>query len=149
MPRSTQVRRSLTSTGIAVVLLTSGAVPTHAQRLLIGGGVSHFVGGGMGIAGSCLEGDSRAGLTLQATYALTSILAAQGTARFHWPGNPTCFDGFPPPDGTYIDLDRRNLLAHSFAATDIRLRLSPRLRVIVLTGATGGGVAWRGGNNVP
>jgi hypothetical protein len=61
----------------------------------------------------------------------------------HW--KSTCVDGFPPPDGTYVQDDRINLLSRHFTTTDIRLATGAG----PVTVALGGGGAWHVGHDLP
>jgi hypothetical protein len=58
-------------------------------------------------------------------------------------------DGLPPPDGTYIQDDRVNLLTTAFGTTDLRFRVIVGSKLPSLTLAVGAGVAWHPGRDVP
>lgn len=122
-----------------------------AQSAFGGLGVHYFTGGGRGIEGTCLEGSTNTGLAVRAGYDIVDrIVAVQGTARFHlWTAMRRCMDGFPPAEGTFIDLDRQNLLTRAFTATDVQVRLTFPVRYLAPAVAAGIGQAWRSGNDLP
>jgi hypothetical protein len=85
-------------------------------------------------------------LTIPVFSRLTTLQVA---GRGYWLSQGSeCVDGFPPPDGTYVQVDRVNLQSRSFVTTDLRLaaRLSEQ---IPLSFALGGGGAWHEGYDLP
>jgi hypothetical protein len=79
---------------------------------------------------------------------LTRWTTLQVTGRGYWlEEGSSCVDGFPPPDGTYIEEDRINLQSRSFVTTDVRLGV--RLGQTPVSAAVGGGNAWHEGYNLP
>jgi hypothetical protein len=80
---------------------------------------------------------------------LTRRMTLQLAGRGYWIDLPSeCAIAFlPPPDGTYVEKDRINLLSRSFITTDVRL--ATQLGETPLSIAAGGGNAWHEGHNLP
>lgn len=132
------------------MLLAAPLSPGRAQSILVAAGAEVFWGGGEGLTGSCLEGSAKAGAVVRGSYELSSGAGVEATAHVHtWEGRPSCIDGFPPPDGTFLDRDRRNLLTNSFMATDVRARLRVGRFSAAPVLSLGAGLALRSGTDLP
>lgn len=145
IPRSTLIPAS------AALLVAFGLPETSAQSSSIAIPLNHVVASGEGISRSCLESGYSTGLGVRYAHpAFSALTSIELTARAYVFGaSPTCVDGFPPPDGTYVQIERLNLLAASFVSTDLRFRgrLTPSPRSSSL--AIGIGYTWRSRHNLP
>ena len=133
------------------LLLCAALVPALAWGQQTSGGFSltRIVDGGEGVARNCLQQGyfTGAGLRL-AVPVITKGMTAQIAGRGYWVSQGSeCVDGFPPPDGTYVQEDRVNLLSQSFVTTDVRLAL--RLGESPASLAAGVGGAWHEGTDLP
>lgn len=99
----------------------------------------------------CLGTSYRLGAGVHGGYALVgTVLAVQASARFHGASiGPYCVNGFPPPDGTYVVDDYRNLTADRFALTDLGIRATAAGGGAGGTVALAAGKAWRPGRDSP
>jgi len=144
-PRFTSIPAS------ATLLLAVGLPAASAQSSSIAIALNHIVASGQGISRTCLEPGYRTALGVRyAHLAFSSLTSIELTARgYLFSASATCVDGFPPPDGTYDQVDRHNLLAESFASTDLRFRgrLTPSPSAVSL--AIGIGNTWRSHENLP
>ena len=135
----------------AAILAALSISRASAQSPSLAFGLSHVVAAADGIARGCLESGYSTGADVRYLQPVfTRLTAIELDARAYIFGtSPTCVDGFPPQDGTYLQADRVNLLAESFVATDVRfsVRLSRRPRAIAL--ALGLGNSWRARDNLP
>ena len=135
----------------AAILAALSISRASAQSPSLAFGLSHVVAAADGIARGCLESGYSTGADVRYLQPVfTRLTAIELDARAYIFGtSPTCVDGFPPQDGTYLQADRVNLLAESFVATDVRfsVRLSRRPGAIAL--ALGLGNSWRARDNLP
>jgi hypothetical protein len=133
------------------ILLPAVLLPTPVwgQHVTLGPTLTQILSSGRGVARDCLQSEYPTGLGLRLSVpVLTSWMTLQVAGRGHWiERNSDCVDGFPPPDGTYIEEDRVNLLSRSFITTDVRL--AARLGATPVNLAVGGGNAWHEGHNLP
>jgi hypothetical protein len=120
-----------------------------AQQATLGPTLTQIITSGDGVARSCLQSEYSTGLgALFEIPVLTKWTTVQAAGRAYWISRGAeCVDGFPPPDGTYIQEDRVNLLSRSFITTDIRL--AARLAENAVSLAVGGGNAWHEGYDLP
>ena len=155
---STLLRATMRITGLVIApvlgalgLATAAAAPAGAQGPSLGFGLNRVFASADGIASSCLEPGFRNGVDGRYLRpVLTTLTSIEFTAQaFIFREASTCVDGFPPPDGTYLQSDRVNLLAESFVSTDLRLRLRLSQRALAPSLAIGGGNTWRDGDNLP
>jgi hypothetical protein len=134
-----------------LILLPAALVPALAwgQRTTVGPTLTRIISSGEGVGRSCLESAYSTGLGVRlVTPVLTKRTTLQVAARGYWLAQgSTCVDGFPPPDGTYVEEDRVNLLSRSFVTTDVRL--ARWLGETPMSIAVGGGNAWHEGYNLP
>jgi hypothetical protein len=142
---------SVLSPALGAILAAFTFSQARAQSPSVAFGLNHVVSSGEGISRSCLEPGYSTGLDARYVQpALTKLTSIELTARAYvFAASSTCVDGFPPPDGTYVQADRLSLLAGSFVATDLRFRLrlshSPRASAL----AFGIGNTWRSSDNLP
>jgi hypothetical protein len=133
------------------VLLLAALLPAWGwgQQATLGPTLTQILSSGEGVARNCLQPEYGTGLGARLSLpVLTSWTAVQLAGRGYWLNRGSeCVDGFPPPDGTYIQEDRINLLSRSFITTDIRL--AGRLAEVPVTFAVGGGNAWHEGYDLP
>lgn len=133
------------------VLLPAALLPALAwgQRPTFEPTLTQILSSGTGVARNCLQREYGTGLGARFSVpVLTKLTAVQVAARAYWIGRGSeCVDGFPPPDGTYIQDDRINLLSRSFVTTDVRL--ATRAGESPVTLAAGGGNAWHEGHDLP
>jgi hypothetical protein len=133
------------------VLLPAALLPTFAwgQRPTFGPILTQILSSGAGVARDCVQREYGTGLGGRFSVpVLTRLTAVQVAARAYGISRRSeCVDGFPPPDGTYIQDDRINLLSRSFVTTDVRLATGSD--EIPVTLAAGGGNAWHEGHNLP
>jgi hypothetical protein len=132
--------------------LVAALVPGLAwgQEPTLGPTITGIVGSGEGVARTCLESNYPigTGLTL-AIPVFSRLTTVQVAGRGYWLSQGSdCVDGFPPPDGTYVQEDRINLLSRSFVTTDVRLAVRPGEQ-IPMSLALGGGAAWHEGYDLP
>jgi hypothetical protein len=120
------------------------------QKPTLGPTITGIVGSGEGVARTCLEANYPIGTGLAlAIPAFSKRTTVQVAWRNYWLAQRSdCVDGFPPPDGTYVQEDRVNLLSHSFVTTEVRLAVPPGEQ-IPMTLALGGGAAWHEGYDLP
>ena len=132
--------------------LIAALVPSLAwgQRLTLGPTVTTIVESGEGVARTCLESNYPLGTGLAlAIPVFSKLTTVQVAGRGYWLSQgSSCVDGFPPPDGTYIEDDRVNLQSRSFVTTDVRLavRLGEEIPISL---SLGGGGAWHEGHDLP
>jgi hypothetical protein len=133
------------------LLLPAALVPgmLWAQRPALGATLTGLVSGGEGVGGNCLQSSYRIGIGAQlAVPAFTRWTSLQLNVRgYGIDFGSTCVDGFPPPDGTYIEDDRVDLVSRSFVTTDVRL--AGWLGESPVSLALGVGNAWHVGYNLP
>lgn len=112
--------------------------------------LQHVFHGGPGVERSCLETGHSSAVGARLGYDISRRLSVEVAGRAYLFETPaTCVDGFPPPDGTYIQDDRVPLLAASFLTSDLRLRvnLGPPGRGPGLEAGLGN--AWRSSHDLP
>jgi hypothetical protein len=133
---------------LILIILVCPAV-ARAQRPMVSATLTGVASSGDWVARSCLESNYPLGLGAQlSTPALTRSISVEINARAYGIDfGSECVDGFPPPDGTYIQDDRVDLLSRSFVTTDIRIAARPRAGPVTI--ALGGGNAWHEGHNLP
>jgi hypothetical protein len=133
------------------ILLLAGLLPAlgWGQQATLGPTLTQIISSGTGVARSCLQPEYGTGLGVRfAMPVLTRWTTLQVAGRGYWLNRGSeCVDGFPPPDGTYVQEDRVNLLSRSFVTTDVRL--ATRLGEAPVSFAVGGGNAWHAGHNLP
>jgi hypothetical protein len=133
------------------LLLPAALLPgmLWAQRPALGAILTGLVTGGEGVGGNCLQSSYRIGIGAQlAVPAFRRWTSLQLNIRgYGIDFGSSCVDGFPPPDGTYIQDDRVDLVSRSFVTTDIRI--AARLGEGPVSLALGGGNAWHEGYNLP
>ena len=133
------------------ILLLAALLPAVArgQQATLGPTVTQIVSSGDGVARSCLEPEYATGLGVRfAMPVLRRGMTLQVAARGYWINRGSqCVDGFPPPDGIYLEEDRVNLLSRSFITTDVRLATALFETPVSL--AVGGGNAWHDGYDLP
>ena len=132
-----------------LVLATLLPALAWAQQPTLGPTLSQILSSGTGVARTCLQPEHSTGLGARFEMpAVARRMALQVAARGYWLDRSSeCVDGFPPPDGTYLEEDRINLLSQSFITTDVRLALG--LGATPLQVAAGGGYAWHEGHDLP
>ena len=136
---------------VVIVAVASMPASVLAQSGPVGFGLARFIDGGRGVDAACFHDNTRTGFALRGGYDLGAYLTVQTHVRVHpFVTSADCVlapEG-PRPDGTYIVSIDRPLLARRFAATDMRLAvtISDMLPFVL---ASGGGVAWRSGEDVP
>lgn len=134
-------------------LLVLGVVASRAdgQAIAIAGAVNQVLFPGEGIGRSCLERGYTTGLGVRVGRPVISrVTGVELTGRgYVLARRSTCVDGFPPPDGVYIEDDRKNLLAASFASTDVRFRARSSSSRQAPGLAVGLGYTWRARHNLP
>lgn len=141
---------SLPACGLVVAMAVVGVPPASAQSAFVGVGPEVFIGGGEGVAGSCLERSTALGSVAVGGRGIAPLVSVVVTARLHLREHPTgCVDGFPPQDGTYVDRERRNLLAHPFVASDLRVRLHAGGEATAPHLSLAAGKAFRAGSDLP
>lgn len=133
------------------LLLLAALVPgmLWAQRPALGAALTGLVTGGEGVGGNCLQSSYRIGIGAQlAVPAFTRWTSLEINVRgYGIDFGSTCVDGFPPPDGTYIEDDRIDLVSRSFVTTDVRM--AGQLGDGPVSLALGVGNAWHEGYNLP
>jgi hypothetical protein len=133
------------------ILLPVALLPAlgWGQQASLGPTLTQIISSGDGVARSCLQSEYSTGLGVRwVTPLLTKRTTLQVAGRGYWLARAsTCVDGFPPPDGTYVQEDRVNLLSRSFVTTDVRL--ATRLGETTVNVAVGGGNAWHEGHDLP
>jgi hypothetical protein len=119
------------------------------QQVTLGPTLTQVISSGEGVARSCLQSEHSTGLgVLLVAPVLTKRTTLQVAGRGYWLARgSSCVDGFPPPDGTYVQEDRVDLLSRSFITTDVRL--ATRLGETPVNLAAGGGNAWHEGHDLP
>jgi hypothetical protein len=134
-----------------LLLVSLALVPGRlsAQAPALGATVTGLADGGEGIDQSCPQRSYRFGLgAVLAIPVLSQWTSLQANVRGYGVDvGPTCADGFPPPDGTYIMDERVELLSRKFLTTDVRL--AAQLGESPLRVALGAGNAWHEGYNLP
>ena len=133
------------------VLLPTALMPAllWGQQRAIGPTLTRILSSGEGVERSCLQSGYSYGVGVRfVTPVLTRLTTLQVTGRGYWlEQGSTCVDGFPPPDGIYIQDDRINLQSRSFVTTDVRMGV--RLGETPVGLAVGGGNAWHEGYDLP
>jgi hypothetical protein len=133
------------------ILLQAALLPALAwgQQSTLGLTLAQIISSGKGVARDCLEPEYRTALGARLSVpVLSKWTTLQVAGRGYWLDRGSeCVDGFPPPDGTYVEEDRVNLLSRSFITTDERL--AARLGEIPVNLAVGGGNAWHEGHDLP
>ena len=134
------------------VLLSAAALApalVWGQQRSVGPTFTRIITSGDGVARSCLQSGYSSGLGVRfVTPLLTKRTTLQVAGRGYWLAQgSTCVDGFPPPDGTYVEEDRVNLLSRPFVTTDVRL--ATRLGENSMSLAVGAGNAWHEGHDLP
>jgi hypothetical protein len=133
------------------ILFTAALIPALAwgQQATLGPTLTQIVSSGDGVARNCLQPQYGTGLGARLSVpVLTEWTTLQVAGRGYWLNRGSeCVDGFPPPDGTYVQEDRVNLLSRSFITTDVRL--AARLGEAPVNLALGGGNAWHEGHDLP
>jgi hypothetical protein len=133
------------------ILLLVALLPAlgWGQQASLGPTLTQVISSGEGVARDCLQSEYSTGLGVRLVMpVLTKRLTLQVAGRsYRLARGSTCVDGFPPPDGTYVEEDRVNLLSRSFVTTDVRL--ATRLGEAPVNVAVGGGNAWHEGHNLP
>jgi hypothetical protein len=133
------------------VVLPAALLPAFVwgQQATLGPTLTQIISSGAGVARSCLQPEYSTGLGVRfAMPVLTRWMTLQVAGRGYWLNRSSeCVDGFPPPDGTYVEEDRVNLLSRSFVTTDVRL--ATRLGETPVNIAVGGGNAWHESHDLP
>ena len=136
---------------IKLILLLGALLPAVAwgQQATLGATLTQIVSSGEGVARSCLQPEYGTGLGVRFEMpVLRRWVALQAAARGYGVNRgSTCIDGFPPPDGVYLEEDRINLLSRSFITTDVRLAAA--MGETPVSVAVGGGNAWHDGYDLP
>jgi len=134
------------------VLLLAVLLPARAwsQQTTLAPTLTQIVISGEGIARDCFQSQYGTGLGLQlAMPIIARWTSLQVAARGY--GIALGFEcdtgGFPPPDGTYLENDRVNLLSRPFISTDVRL--AARTGEFPMFFAAGMGLAWRESYDLP
>ena len=138
--------------GVSRVLLLAALLPALAwgQQITIGPSLTQILSSGDGVARNCGQNEYGTGLGARLSLpALSRWTQVRVSARGYWlnRGAECDFAEIPPPDGTFVDDDRINLLSQSFNTTDVRL--AAQIPSLALSFALGGGVAWHKGPNLP
>jgi hypothetical protein len=138
----------LRSARILLFLATLVPSPTTGQQRSIGPTLSRIISSGERVARDCLQRGYSTGLGIRiATPILTMRTTLEVAGRGYWLAQwPTCVDGFPPPDGVYVEEDGVNLLSRPFVTTDVRLGIQLGKAPAVMLGA---GNAWHQGHDLP
>lgn len=133
------------------ILLPTALLPALAwgQQRAVGFTLTQILSSGPGVARNCVQPEYGTGLGARLSVpVLTRRTALQVAGRAYWVNRGSqCVDGFPPPDGTYVQDDRINLLSRSFITTDVRLATQLAEEVVNL--AVGAGNAWHEGHDLP
>ena len=138
----------LASFSVAVFLLAPAIAAAQVSSLDLA--LEHVIRGGTGVERSCLEPGHSTAIGARLAHGISRRLAvAVATRAFIFESASTCVDGFPPPDGTYIQDDRVALLAATFLTSDIRLRVSLGASIGGSGLEVGFGNAWRSGHDLP
>jgi hypothetical protein len=137
--------------GLTRILLPTALLPAvgWGQQATLGFTLTQILTSGEGVARDCVQPEYGTGLGARLSLPmLTSWTNLEVAGRAYWINRGyQCDAGFPPPDGTYIEEDRVNLLSRSFITTDMRLATRPS--EIPVNIAVGGGNAWHEGHNLP
>jgi hypothetical protein len=135
--------RRISIIGVAFPALAWG------QQATLGPALTQIVSSGDGVARRCAQPEYATGLGVRfALPVLTRRMTLQVAGRGYWINRSSeCDEGFPPPDGTYVEKDRINLLSRSFITTDVRL--ATQLGESPVSIAVGGGNAWHASHNLP
>jgi hypothetical protein len=134
------------------ILLPVALLPAlgWGQQATFGFTLTQVLSSGAGVARDCIQREYGTGLGARLSVpVLTRRTTLQVAGRGYFVDlGAQCVDGFPPPDGTYVEEDRVNLLSQSFITTDVRLatRLGDEVPVNL---ALGGGTAWHEGHDLP
>jgi hypothetical protein len=133
------------------ILLPVGFLPAlgWGQQASLGPTLTQIISSGDGVARACGQPEYSTGLGVRLVMPVITkwtTLQLAGRGYFINRGSE-CVDGLPPPDGTYVQDDRVNLLSRSFFTTD--MRLATRLGEAPVSLAVGGGNAWHEGHNLP
>jgi hypothetical protein len=133
------------------ILLPAALLPALAwgQQATLGPTLTQIVSSGPGVARDCLQPEYGTGLGARLSVpVLTRWTTLQVAGRGYFLNRGSeCVDGFPPPDGTYVEKDRVNLLSRSFITTDVRL--ATQFGEAPVSFALGGGNAWHEGHDLP
>jgi hypothetical protein len=135
------------------VLLLVVLLPVHAwsQQTTLAPTLTQIVSGGEGIARDCAQPLYGTGLGLQlATPVIPRWASLQVAARAYGIDlafNKCAHNFVPPPDGTYLENDRINLLSRPFITTDVRF--AARTGEFPMFFAGGMGMAWHEGHDLP
>lgn len=134
-----------------LILFPAALLPALAwgQQVTLGLTLTQILSSGTGVARNCLQPEYGTGLGGRLSVpVLTRRTTLQVAGGGYWLDRGSeCVDGFPPPDGTYVQEDRVNLLSRSFITTDVRL--ATRLGEAPVSVALGGGNAWHAGHDLP
>ena len=132
--------------------LAAALVPAvvSAQRPTLGPGLTWIVDAGEGVGRTCLQQGYNKGMGLTLLVPVFSrFTSVQVSGRGYWLSqSSSCADGFPAPDGTYLQEDRVNLLSQNFVSTDLRVAVQLGDQIPVSL-ALGGGGAWHQGHDLP
>jgi hypothetical protein len=142
--------RTLSFSSLATAILLSPAVAT-AQRPALGFTIQHVFDAGPGVERSCLESGHSTGVGGRLSVGVLArfVSVAFTTRAYVLESAATCVDGFPPPDGTYVEDDRIALLAAPFLTTDFRLRVRSGSKEGAPGLALGVGNAWHSSHDLP
>lgn len=118
------------------------------QQSSLGPTVTVANGIGEGVERSCLQRGYFSGVGLRFVTPVLTRATLQVQGRGYGIGkSASCVDGFPPPDGVYIEDDRVDILSRPFVTTDVRLAIGVAQNVMTL--AAGAGKAWHDGYDLP
>lgn len=135
------------------ILLPAALLPAlAAAQATLGATLTQVVKSGEGVARSCSQGEYGTALGARLSVpVLSRQTSVQVAGRGYWVNRGAECDhlaAIPPPDGTYVDEDRINLLSRSFITTDVRLATwlgeTPTVSL-----AAGVGNAWHEGHDLP
>jgi hypothetical protein len=133
------------------ILLLTALLPIlgWGQQPTFGATLTQIASSGPGVARNCLQPEYGTGVGARLSVpVLTRWTTVQVAGRGYWVNRGSeCVDGFPPPDGTYVQDDRVNLLSRSFITTDVRL--AAQLGQAPVNLAVGGGNAWHESHDLP
>lgn len=134
--------------GYTQQMIAELVVVAMLQQWSLGPSVTLVSGSGDGIERSCLQQGYSSGVGLRLITPLLKRTTLQVVGRGYWfRRNSTCVDGFPPPDGTYVQDDRVNLMSRAFVTTDARVAIG--VAQDRMTVAAGAGNAWHEGYDLP